>query len=236
MTIVEEALYTLSKLTAHPEIVKAKPLSFKSLLACLQYESRAIQEYSVIAVGNIVNADSGIANSLVDQGLVAILMKFLSEGKIMREVCWVLSNLALCGDKTLTEIIERNTFEAMVDLARQNNVSTVKEAVWVIMNSMLSSNKSQLLKLVEANLVEQLIETLHIKDVNVNYMVLDGISKALNKLKNESMSDVLNTVLERLKKGSASETIEQFAMHPNPKLSELALQILQNAATSVDSG
>jgi len=229
---VEEIVFALARLTEYPEIRKVEVLSFKSLLMCLSYDYNRIQEHSIIAIGNLVNLDNNIANSLVDQGLISTLLSFLPKSKIVKSVCWIFSNLALCGEKSLSDMLSQDVYESMVSLIRGNDVGIVKEAIWVILNSMISGNKEQLEKLIEKGLVEELIGTLSMKDVNITYMVLDGLNKILNKLK--SVNYLLLSTIEKLKKSSAGETIEQFLIHPNPKLSELALQILRNASTSVE--
>ena len=236
MNIVEETLYAIKELTSYHEIATIDSLTtiFDPLMKYIYCETLTIQETSIITIGNLVNLNDSITISFIHLGLVKVLSKAISNTKFIKEICWVLSNIACSGQIAIKEMIQENIYDKMIVLTNNKDFRIIKEAIWVLLNSIISANAKQIEELSSKEIIERIIEILKLKDIDLQFIILDGLMKIIKKMKSDKMFDVLQNIIERLEKNSYADIIEEFCMHRNEKLSNLATQILKSTNMDVE--
>lgn len=231
MQLIQEALLTLLKLTAYPEAFQTPAATSLCgpLVRLVQCGVPDIEKLAVMAIGNSTTHSDSLGISLVQHGLFDSIASTFSRSQNLRELCWLLSNLAMCGHYALTELLRGGLFEAVFALTTSNDFSVATEAVWTVLNAMIAAGERQLDELVAAGVVRRLVEVLKVASANLQFVVLDGLNKVVEKLRQWKSPGEFYDVLNEFIGDCRGSIIEEIAMSSNERVSELALLLISNA-------
>eukprot|EP00826_Nyctotherus_ovalis_P042789 TRINITY_DN4455_c0_g1_i2.p1 TRINITY_DN4455_c0_g1~~TRINITY_DN4455_c0_g1_i2.p1 ORF type:complete len:159 (+),score=46.79 TRINITY_DN4455_c0_g1_i2:25-477(+) len=113
-------------------------------------------------------------------------------------------------------------------LTASNDISVATEAVWVALNAMIAAGERQLDVLVEGGVVRRLVEMLKVDNANLQFVVLDGLNKVVEKLKRWKGVGEFYDVLNEFIGDYRGNIMEELIMSSNERVSELALLLMSN--------
>ena len=114
----------------------------------LLIEGMASKDFSVFvpslrAIGNILTTydpeliDRCISNKVLN-GLTNLL--YATNASIIKECCWALSNITAGSSDHIEMFLESPAFQRVIELTKSYSIDHRKEAMWVVVNAITSSD------------------------------------------------------------------------------------------------
>jgi len=228
--LVQDALLILLRLTAYPEIIQI--LAISSLCGPLTRHLLCgipeLENIVITIIGNITSVSDSFGTSLIQHGFFNSALEIFPSSRNLRELCWALSNLVVCGEYAIIEIVRVGLLERILELTTVNDISIVIEAVWVLLNTMIAATEKQLDALIRGGIIGNLTELLKTGNANLQYIILDGLNKVLNKFKCwKNPWEFKEIVIEFIGDHNAY-IFEELIMSSNEIVSNLAYIIMAN--------
>uniref|UniRef100_A0A915HRL8 Uncharacterized protein n=1 Tax=Romanomermis culicivorax TaxID=13658 RepID=A0A915HRL8_ROMCU len=151
-----------------------------------EYSNPNYLHAAVRAAGNIATGTDEQTQSLIDHGILPVLEGLLDQSKeaVVREVCWLISNIT-AGNQSQLEIVVKQNLEIFAKLNRSiigNTSQKVrKEATWSVCNALTGSSNEQLKKIVETGCIPAICYMLYVQqDEKLLMTVLSALRRVLD--------------------------------------------------------
>ncbi|XP_065748355.1 importin subunit alpha-8 [Phocoena phocoena] len=181
---------------------------------------------SLRTVGNIVTGTDHQTQLALDAGILAVLPQLLTHPRssIQKEAAWALSNVAAGPRQHIQQLIACGVLPPLVAVLENGEFKVQKEAVWTVANFTTGGTVDQLIQLVQAGVLEPLINLLTIPDTKIVLIILDILFFILQAAEKISQKENMCLLIEGL---GGIDRIEALQLHENRQIALTALNITE---------
>lgn len=196
------------------------------LVELLGASSSSIQTPALRTVGNIVTGDDSQTQFIINLNALSALLWLLDNPKknIRKEACWTISNITAGTAEQIQAVIKADIFPKLIEMLSTTEFDIQKEAAWAISNATSGGTNEQILYLVHSNVIPPICSLLHVSDVKVVTVALEGLE---NMLKAANQLGQLDRVVEIISDCGGAQAIEDLQTHENKIVYNRALKLLE---------
>ena len=192
----------------------------------------SLQASALRFVGNIAAGDDLHCSSLIQENTLPLLRSLLASNvneQMKREAAWTLANISSGPQDHIQAILEADDLlEVLISCSIEAVESIKVEIAWVITNIASAGSPIQVQTAVERGAVEMIAELLDFPSSNLQLILLEGLECIFHagKLLQDLTSGSPHPYRRELEITGAEEKLEQLLLHPNPHISNAAVQLL----------
>ena len=177
--------------------------TLKRLVDCLGHSKCNVKRGALRTLGHyIVGSNNSETQDVINMGVCDKLLYILNfDGKndsLLKEACWVISNITAGTPSQIDKVISSNIFlKLIILLENESNVAFEirQEAAWAICNAISVGNRIQIEYLVHRGIVTSLVSLLKSNDFNcekLSLIAMEGLNNILecgSNIQRETASD-----------------------------------------------
>merc|ERR1712000_402033 len=208
----------------------------------LRHANASIQTPALRTVGNLATGSDVLTDTVVQAGAVPHLVALVNSQRkgIRKEAMWTLSNITAGTKAQIQTVIDAKGVPELVRQLKDGEWEIKKEAAWAISNFASGATREQTRALVSGRVIKPLCDVLSVKDPKILLVALEAINHILRNGQADGTSDKFgsgkNAYADMIEDADGLDRIEELQEHPNEKVYEKAVDIIEKYFQEEDEG